>query len=129
MSKFGHLEEFHSDSELVAAYIERVQLYFTANEVKDEKQVPVFLSSVGATTYTLLRDLVSPEKPKDKTLDALFKVLENHYSPAPLVIVERYNFNKCLQTSSESVSEYISVLRKLATHCKFEAFLNDALRD
>ena len=77
----------------------------------------------------LFRDLVSPEKPKDKTLDTLFKVLENHYSPAPLVIAERYNFNKCLQTSSESVSEYISVLRKLATHCKFEAFLNDALRD
>ena len=82
MSKFGCLEEFHSDLESVAAYIERVQLYFTANEVKDEKQVPVFFSSVRATTYALLCDLDSPEKPKDKTLDALFKVLENHYSPA-----------------------------------------------
>ena len=65
MSKFGHLQEFRSETETITSYLERVEIYFTANDVPEEKRVPVFLSTVGATTYILLRDLVAPEKPQD----------------------------------------------------------------
>ena len=73
MAKFGKLYEFNSNRETVDAYLE--QLFFEANEIPREKQVAVFLSSVGATAYALLRDLLAPTKPKDKSLDDLFKTL------------------------------------------------------
>ena len=129
MSKFGHLQKFRSDTESVAAYLERVQLFFTANDVAENKQVPVFLSSIGAAMYALLRDLVSPDKPQDKPLDFLFKILKEHYNPTPLIIAERYHFHTRSQAATESVSEFIAELQRLATNCQFKEFLAEALRD
>ena len=129
MSKLGHSQEFRSDTESVAAYLERVQLFFTANDVAENKQVPVFLSSIGAATYALLRDLVSPDKPQDKPLDFLFKILKEHYNTTPLIIAERYHFHTRSQAATESVSEFIAELRRLATNCQFKEFLAEALRD
>ena len=40
----GRLEAFNPDLESVKVYLERVKLYFSANEVKHENQVPVFLN-------------------------------------------------------------------------------------
>lgn len=42
-----------------------------------DKQVTMFLSVVGANTYTLLRGLVAPGKPKDKSCLQLVEVLKN----------------------------------------------------
>ena len=109
--------------------MERVDLFFAANDIKADKRVAVFLSSVGAPTYTLLRDLISPEKPQDKTLDALSTKLKEHFNPKLLVIAERFRFYSRSQTATESVSEFIADLRKLAANCNFENFLPQALRD
>ena len=109
--------------------MERVDLFFAANDIKADKRVAVFLSSVGAPTYTLLRDLISPEKPQDKTLDALSTKLKEHFNPKPLVIAERFRFYSRSQSATESVSEFIADLRKLAANCNFENFLPQALRD
>ena len=46
----GQIQELCPDSEGFAAYVERVELYFTANDIPAEKKVPVFLSVVGGTT-------------------------------------------------------------------------------
>lgn len=104
MSKFGHLQEFHSGAESVTTYLERMELSFTTNEIADEKKVTVFISSVGSTMYPLLQDLVVPAKPADKTLEELFKLLKDHYNPTPLVIAKCYNFHSLAQRATESVS-------------------------
>lgn len=129
MSKFGRLQEFNNDTESVTAYLERVDLFFAANEIAADKKVAVFLSSVGSATYALLRDLSAPAKPAEKTMDELTKLLKDHYNPTPLVIAERYNFHTRAQKATESVAEYVAILRKLATNCEFEGFLTQALRD
>ena len=49
----GQIQEFCPDSESFAAYVERVELFFTANDIPVEKKVPVFLSVFGGTTYVL----------------------------------------------------------------------------
>ena len=70
----------------MSAYLELVSLFFQANEIVEEKQVAVFLSAVGSTTYALLRDLLAPEKPQEKSLGDLFADLKMHFERKPLVI-------------------------------------------
>ena len=129
MAKFGELKEFRPEDEKIGVYLERVQLYFQANDVKETKKVPVLLSTVGPHVYQLLHDLLSPANPKDSTLEALFKQLTDHYEPKPIVIAERFIFYQRNQKLQESVTTYLAELRRLATNCKFEGFLSSALRD
>ena len=129
MSQFGKLPEYHSDTEGIAAYLERVELFFAANDVAENKRVAIFLSSVGGKTYSLSRDLLAPDKPSTKSLDELFVALKTHYAPQPIVIAERFYFHKRNQTVNESIADYLAALRQLATHCAFGNFLDDALRD
>ena len=53
MSTFGVLGEFKDGSEEEwTHYVERMQHYFTANDVKSEtKQLSILLSVCGASTY------------------------------------------------------------------------------
>lgn len=44
MATFRTLQEFCPDEEQIAAYIEHVEVYFKANDIAENKQVPVFLS-------------------------------------------------------------------------------------
>ena len=129
MAQIGRIQEFQPDNESVTAYLERVDLYFVANGTAAETKVPVLLSSIGARTYGLLRSLVSPAAPREKTLKELEVVLKNHYEPAPLIIAERFQFHRRNQAVGESIAEYVAELRRLSTHCKFNNYLEQALRD
>ena len=92
-STYGVLQEFQPGSEPIAAYIERVQNYFAANDIASDKRVPVLLSVIGSKTYALLRSLTAPDMPSTKSLEALIDALMKHYEPKPLLIVERFHFN------------------------------------
>ena len=130
MSSIGKIEEFKPEEEAITAYLERMELFFAAaNGIKEEKKVTVFLTVVGATTYTLLRDLVSPAKPKEKTFEELTVVLKKHYEPTRIVIAERFYFHRRGQQPGESIAQYVAELRRLAIHCEFAGYLEDALRD
>ena len=41
MAKYRQLEEYNHERESISSYLERVSLYFTANDVKEEKQVAI----------------------------------------------------------------------------------------
>ncbi|XP_053372930.1 uncharacterized protein K02A2.6-like [Mercenaria mercenaria] len=129
MPLFGKISEFQDGQESFLNYEERLVQFFEANEVPDEKLVPVFLSVIGSTAYGVLKNLVAPALPKDKSYADLVKLLKNHYNPKPLTISERFKFNKRNQKEGETVSEYVVELKRLSTHCDFGTFLNDALRD
>ena len=125
----ANLKEFEPENKRVSSYLERVELYFTANEIAERRRVAVFLSVIGAKMYSLLRDLVSPVSPKDKTFDELAEVLKKHFEPKPLVTAERFTFHRRNQSASESILEYVAELRRLATHCEFGEYRDQALRD
>ena len=72
------LKAFQPDNERTSAYLERLQMFFAANDVKEAKQVPVLLSAIGGKTYSLLSDLLSPEKPSERTFRDLQRVLLTH---------------------------------------------------
>ena len=66
MATYGKLVDFNQGKEEFAAYLERVELFFVANDIPADKKVPIFLHCIGITTYGLLRSLVAPANPKDK---------------------------------------------------------------
>ena len=97
------LREYDQDEDW-EQYVERLEFYFVAREVTEEaKQKATLLSACGASTYKLMCDLVSPEKPKDKTFAQLAEVVKNHLKPKPSVIVQQYKFHTCMQQLGESI--------------------------
>ena len=126
---FGHIQEFDPNVEGISSYLERMGLYFVANKIESERQVAVFLSLIGGKNYALLRDLLLPQQLKDVSLVELMGTLRRHFEPKPVVIAERFHFHRRSQGADESVAEYVAELRKLATHCRFGGYLEEALRD
>ena len=106
---FGRVQEYEPENELFSAYLERVQLFFLANGVEDDKKVPIFLSVVGSKTltYSLLRNLVAPALPQDKTLVQLVAILKSHFEPKPVIIAERFHFHRRSQTVGESLNSRV----------------------
>ena len=125
----GAIKEFDPDVDRITPYLERVALFLTANGVGEDAEVPAFLSIIGGKAYAVLRDLLAPTPPKDKTYNVLEDTLRQHYQPTVVVIAERFHFHRRAQGPEESVAEFLAELRRLAMHCDFKTHLNEALRD
>lgn len=67
-----------------------------------------FAHSNGKQTYTLLRSLLVPAKPSDKSFQDIANTLKCHFDPKPLVIVERFYFHRQDQAEVESISDYLA---------------------
>ena len=68
MATHGSVGEFNPDREDWISYTERLTQYFVANGISEEgvKRKAILLSSCGAATYQLIRNLVAPKKPTEK---------------------------------------------------------------
>lgn len=94
-----------------------------------EKKHTVFLTVVGAATYKLLRSLLAPVKPGEKPFNDLVTKLNEHYNPAPSLIIQRYRFHSRSRAPGEFVAMFVAQLRSLSEHCKFDTVLEDMLCD
>ena len=114
---FGRIEEFDGAKEDWSQYKERLGHFFAANGVESaEKKHSIFLSVVGEATYKLLRSVVAPAKPGDKTYEELVKLLSAHFNPPPSEIVQPFKFHSRVLEQGESVATFVSELRSLADH-------------
>ena len=125
----GALHEFRPEEERFTVYLERVTIFFAVNDIPAEKKVPLLLNAIGGKTYGVLRNLMAPDNPINKTFEEITGKLTEHFDPKPLIVMERYYFHKRDQAAEESVAEYMAELRRLAAKCQFETHLEDALRD
>ena len=89
----------------------------------------VLLSVVGPKTYKLLKSLIAPTLPSDKTIHELYQTLKRHVQPTDSVISRRARFYTRKQKDTESVTDFVAELKLLAAECEFDAFLDQALRD
>lgn len=127
---YGHIAEFDDSVDDWNEYIERLEQFFLANDMENAtKKKAVLLSSCGRKTYSLFRNLLAPAAPSDKTYAELVQVMKDHKIPRPSIIVERFKFFKRDREDNESISTYISELRKLTRNCEFGGSLEDMLRD
>lgn len=63
------------------------------------------------------------------TFKELIELLKTHYVPRTNYIAQRYKFHARNQLEGESISEYVTNLRKLSATCKFGQLLDEALRN
>ena len=123
----GHLGEFDSNQEDWESYIERLQQYFTVNDVQiADKQRAILLSCCGASTYRLMKSVLTPNRPTDVAFDDIVTQMKTHYSPPPSETVQRYLFNSRSRQAGES---YVAELKKLAEHCNFGDTLEPMLAE
>ena len=137
-SNGGSVEPFQLDNATGDDWEEWTEIleeYFKSEEIEDNEDNKVrrrgkFLSSVGKDTYKLMKKLVAPAKIKDKTMQQLITLVQNHLQPKPSAIVARYHFNTAVR-GEESVSKFIAELRKLVSKCAYSTtyFANEMLRD
>ena len=59
----------------------------------------------------------------------ILQALEEHFAPTINIIYESYKFNKCEQDQAESVAEYITKLRHLASTYEFGKLEQQLIRD
>lgn len=130
MATHGSVGEFVNTQEDWSSYVERLQQYFVAKDVKAaEKQRAILLSTVGGSTYQLIRNLLAPRKPTDVTFVQIVDAVQGYHQPKPSIIVQRFNFHSRSRRSGETISAFVAELRKLSEHCEFGDTLNDMLRD
>ena len=127
----GSVGEFAvGGKESFESYLERVELFFTANGVVDDvKKKAIFLTVCGSELYQLIRNLVTPSKPVDKTLKEITDAVSSHISPKPNEICERFRFRNRYRKSGENVSDYVAELRNLSQFCNYETCVDTEIRD
>ncbi|XP_049520664.1 uncharacterized protein LOC119444700 [Dermacentor silvarum] len=129
IARLGKLDEYDEKEQNFESYLERFEHFVTANNIKEEKKLAVFLSVIGPRTYEVLKSLVVPAVPGDKSFEEVTVLLTKHYSPSCSVFAERCKFNRRAQEEQESIEVFIVSLKHLARKCDFGLFLQDALRD
>ena len=130
----GSISSFNSSQEDWLSYTERLQQYFTANDIKDDegsaaKKRAILLSVCGAETFRLIKSLLAPVKPETKSFQEIVELVEKHHNPEPSATVQRYKFHCRCRQPGETVSQYVAGLRRIAEHCKFGDYLESVLCD
>lgn len=120
--------EFQLSKDDWQTYVERLELYFMAQDKEDDNRPVVRLTKVSADTYTLIRDMYAPVKPKNKSLEQLVKLVGEHLCPKPSEAMERCKFHQAAQRATESVAEFAARLKKFPLKSNFPG-LQNALRD
>ncbi len=111
-------------------YLEQVNNFFDANDVKDEKKKrAMLLTSIGTAAYTAIRSLTAPKTPAETDWKIILELLSKHYLPPVNPIIERRDFYQRFRKPGETVAIFLAELRSLASKCEFGDQLDTTLRD
>ncbi|GFQ88129.1 transposon Tf2-9 polyprotein [Trichonephila clavata] len=106
------------------------KLTLDVQNVPIANRAKVFVSSLSAKLYQLLKNLLVPDIPPDQPLDKLKDALKKHLTPKPLIIPSRHKFLNRKQNEGEGISTYIAELSAVAMNCDYDKdMLNIMLRD
>lgn len=115
----SNFESFESSKESFHQYKERFENYLKLKNVFDDKKIctQIFLNSIGPSTYDLLSTLSSPRIISEMTYDEVTQLLENYY-PKQNDIIEQHKLLSRVQKPDESISEYVTALKRQVSSCK-----------
>ncbi|XP_061729439.1 uncharacterized protein LOC133534334 [Cydia pomonella] len=127
VGKVGPFDLVNDNWEL---YVDRLEQYFVANDVKNEVKVATLITVMGGNAYELMVNLCTPAKPASKTYDQLVALMKGHLNPKPSLLAERFKFRQRVQKRDESIANFVTDLKKLSKDCSFAGdSLKENLRD
>ena len=98
------------------------------NEKGNAVRVATLLSVKGKECFRVFKHLEMADDDRKK-IEPTLTALQAHFEPTRNVIYERFKFNTCEQSKGETVAQYITKLRQLASTCEFGSLENDLIRD
>lgn len=112
------------------AYLVKVEAYFEANSITEDKQKRALLiASLGTKTVAVLCGKVAPLKPNSLSYEDVVNMLNNYYDPTPNEISGSYKFFNHNQNEDEEVQAFIVPIRQIAQNCNFSSMLDRMTRD
>ncbi|KAK3714536.1 hypothetical protein QZH41_003886 [Actinostola sp. cb2023] len=112
---YGKVDKFDAKSQSWEDYIEVMGHYFVANGIEDQPQrKAILLASVGEKTYALIKSICQPSPLAEKSFNELVKLVQDHHTPKPSEIVQRYKFHTQSRKDGETIHEFVAELRSLS---------------
>lgn len=125
----ANFRSFDGETEEWELYCEQLEEFFVSNKIDESMKKSELINHLSARTYKLLRDLCTPDQPKDKTYKELCAALSLHFTPPVVVHKERRTFFRAQrgENGPEAVNDWIVRIKNLAANCKFGADLSHNL--
>jgi len=111
MSTHGNIGYFNRAKEDWVSYCERMRQYFMENDIATNKKA-ILLNTCGAETYQLIRSLVTPQKPTEKSLSDIIQLVRVNHTHLHLLLCNVFSSTHTLRRK-EKLAEFIADLRKL----------------
>lgn len=122
-------EPFNPAATKFDRWVKRLEVSFRIFKVAEADKRDFLLHFMGGATYDVLCNKLNAVAPEDQTYDQIVTLLQAHYSPAPLEILENFKFKSRKQQENESLQDYVTDLEKLALTCNFGNHLENAIRN
>ena len=127
------IDNFDCDNQLNVGprwddWITRLNEYFEAAAIDNEKQMLASLFFLGGTKLRKIHSTLPEEIPRQvvqtKNLDteylkAVYR-LTQFFNPKRNAIIETYNFRQSRQQSQETIEQFVTRLRLMAQYCEFD---------
>ncbi|KAK4871847.1 hypothetical protein RN001_015971 [Aquatica leii] len=118
------LPEFDENKETFGNYRARLENSFVIHGIpadSDQKndRARLLLHCIGPQYFLILSSLCAPEDPTTKTYDYLMNLLGQHIMLKPGPLMEQNRFFQRSQKSSETISQYLTELKKFIPTCQF----------
>ena len=100
-------------------WTKRLETYITATGITDDKQMrSLLLFCAGDAVHEDIRQLTRSTRSR-RLYKATLKLLTDHFSPKKNRTFEIYTFRQAKQLDGESVAQFYTRLRQLASTCEF----------
>ncbi|MGH0132294.1 UNVERIFIED_CONTAM: hypothetical protein FKN15_059378 [Acipenser sinensis] len=111
-----------------SCWIDSFQMYLLALDRQDvaaPRKRAIMLHCLGMEGQHVFSTL----QPMDDSFEAATAALSDHFSSRQSVFMHRFQFWQRAQRPGESVRQFVSLLRELVKHCKFDAIQDELIRD
>ncbi|XP_037518323.1 uncharacterized protein LOC119395102 [Rhipicephalus sanguineus] len=125
---FGRFPEFSGSSGSWRSWYGRLKFFLEANDIMDaSKKRAYLLTSCGEQAYDVVCTLVQPKQPSQVSYEDIVEMLKAHFVLQPSEVFCRARFQRRDQRHDETVSDYVTALKKQAADCHFGTSEDDAV--
>ncbi|XP_055611720.1 uncharacterized protein LOC129758267 isoform X2 [Uranotaenia lowii] len=128
MAMFGSIDPYVPGTSF-ANYVERLEYFFSSNNIAELKRKDLFLSFCGMVVFDEIKLLFPAIDLKTLTYEEITKKLKERYDKTDSELQAYVRFRNRKQAPSESNENYILAVKLLAEACEFDGYRDRAIRN